>query len=258
MARERVHRELWLLELVGTAILVFGGLSAVCFVLARGSPLHDAVPSHSLRLLLTGVLFSACNSLIAISPIGRLSGSHLNPAVTLAFHALGRMSRRDVIGYVAAQVVGALGGAAALRVAWGPVADSVDGGATVPGVALPTAFALEAVMTAVLIGVILFCVSRVELTRWTPLAIWPVIALLVLVGAPYTGTSLNPARSLGPSLVFAEGVGVLWLYLLAPVAGGLAVALLLRRRHPSAQPQTVKLFQDMRPRAVTVAGGPRL
>jgi glucose 1-dehydrogenase len=166
--------------------------------------------------------------------------------VTLAFCALGRVRGTDVFGYIAAQLLGALLGAAVLRVAWRGIAESVDGGATVPSVRLTTAFALEAAMTAVLVVVILVFVSSVSLARWTPLAIWPVIALLVWGAASYTGTSLNPARSTGPALVFARGVDVLWLYLVAPTAGALAVAFLWRRRHPGAQPKTAKLFHDPR------------
>jgi aquaporin Z len=178
--------------------------------------------------------------------MGRLSGAHLNPAVTLAFRVLGRVSVHDVAGYIAAQVLGALTGAAALRLLWRGVADSVDGGATVAAVPLPTAFGLEAVMTALLIVVILFCVSKARLARWTPLAIWPLIAVLVWGGASYTGTSLNPARSAGPALVFRETLDTLWLYLTAPTLGAVAVALAWRRRHPAAQPKTAKLFHDTR------------
>lgn len=243
---EGVHLRIWAAELVATALLVLVGLSVVCLVFGRGSPVAEAIHSHSLRLLVTGLLFSGCNSLLAVSPIGRLSGAHLNPAVTLAFRVLGRVSASDVAGYLAAQLLGALAGAAALRILWGGVAESVDGGVTVPAVPLALAFGLEAGMTAVLIAVIFAFVSSSRLARWTPLAIWPVIALLVWAGASSTGTSLNPVRSAGPAVVFAEALDVLWLYLLAPTAGALAVALAWRRRHPDAHPKTAKLFHDPR------------
>jgi aquaporin Z len=239
------HWRIWAAECAGTGLLILGGLSVVCLVFGRGSPVPELLPSQSARLLLTGLLFSGCNSLLAVSPFGRLSGAHLNPAVTLAFRALGRVSRHDVVGYVLAQLVGAVAGAAALQLLWGPVADSIDGGVTVPTVSLPAAFALEAAMTALLVAVILFFVSNARLARWTPLAIWPLIALLVWGGAPYTGTSLNPVRSAGPAFVFAN-LDSLWLYLVAPTAGALAVALAWRRRHPAAQPKTAKLFHDSR------------
>jgi aquaporin Z len=241
-----LHARIWAAEFAATALLVFVGLSVVCFVFGRGSPSAEAIPSHSLRLLGVGLLFSGCNSLLAVSPLGRLSGAHLNPAVTLSFRVLGRVSNSDVAGYLGAQLLGALGGALLLRFLWRGVADSVDGGVTVPTVPVAAAFGLEAAMTGLLMIVILLFVSSVRLARWTPLAIWPVIAVLVWGGASYTGTSLNPARSAGPAVIFGEGLGVLWLYLLAPTAGAVAVGLAWRRRHPSAQPKTAKLFHDAR------------
>jgi aquaporin Z len=245
-AHQGLHLRIWAAEASATALLILFGLSVVCLVFGEGSPVAEAIPSHSLGLLVTGLVFSGCNSLLAVSPLGRLSGAHLNPAVTLAFRVLGRVSASDVAGYLSAQFLGALAGAAALRLIWRGVADSVDGGVTVPAVSLGAAFALEAAMTALLIAVIFAFVSNARLARWTPLAIWPVIAVLVWVGASATGTSLNPARSAGPALVFGEGLDVLWLYLLAPTAGALAVALAWRRRHPNAQPKTAKLFHDPR------------
>jgi aquaporin Z len=267
-AHEGYHWRIWAAELAGTALLIFGGLSVVCIIFGRDLPVAEVLPSESARFLLLGLVFSGLNSVIAVSPLGRLSGAHLNPAVTLTFRVLGHVGRYDVAGYLVAQLLGALIGAAALRLAWGGVANSVDGGVTRTTVSLPVAFAFEAAMTGLLIAVILFFVSSMRLARWTPLAIWPVIALLVWGGSPYTGTSLNPARSAGPAFVFATGLEPLWLYLVAPTAGALAVALAWRRRHPTAQPKTAKLFHDRRYECslaselpampVTQAGAPRL
>lgn len=240
------HWRIWTAELAATGLLLLGGLSVVCLDFGRGSPVVELLPSSSARLLLTGLLFSGCNSLLAVSPLGRLSGAHLNPAVTLAFYALGRVSRHDLGGYLVAQLLGAVAGAAALGLLWGSVADSVDGGVTVPTVPLPVAVALEVTMTAALIVVILLFVSSARLARWTALAIWPLIALMVWGGAPYTGTSLNPVRSAGPAFVFGYGLAPLWLYLVAPTAGALAVALAWRRLHPRMHPKTAKLFHDSR------------
>jgi aquaporin Z len=238
------HWRIWGAEALGTALLVLGALSAAAALLGEGTRVREVLPSESARLLVTGVLVGGCVSLIAVSPLGRLSGAHINPAVTLAFAALGRVSRHDVAGYLVAQLAGALGGAAAFRLLWGSVAFSIDGGVTHPTVPLPAAFALEAGMTAILLAAIFLFVSHERLARWTPAMLCPLLAVLVWQGSPSTGTSLNPARSEGPAVAFAD-LDDLWLYLTAPILGALAVALLWRRR-PTLRPLTAKLFHDAR------------
>jgi aquaporin Z len=213
----------WVAEAAGTGLLMLGGLSVIVALLAPGSPATDAVPSHSARLLIVGMLFGGCVTLIALSPIGRLSGAHLNPAVTLAYRVLGKVSWRDVASYLTAQLVGALAGSLAFRALWGAAAISVGGGETHSTIAAPAAFLLEAVMTAALVATVLAFGSRDRLMRWAPFAIVPVIAVLVWQAADYTGTSLNPARSAGPAIAFGN-VSDLWLYLVAPSAGGVALA----------------------------------
>lgn len=239
------HWWIWGAEASGTALLVLGALSSVALVLGDGSPVRESLSSESVRLLLTGLLVGGCVSLIVISPLGRLSGAHLNPAVTLAFRIVGRISGHDVVGYLLAQLAGALVGALAFRLLWGSVALSVDGGVTHPTVATPAAIAVEVGMTGLLVAMIFVFVSRERLMRWTPLMLWPLLGVLVWQGSPYTGTSLNPARSAGPAAAFSDFAD-LWLYLLAPVVGAVVVAALWQLRHPANQPKTAKLFHDPR------------
>lgn len=87
-------------ELLGTAFVVFVGLSAVVFNMGKGLPMERLIPDQSIRLLITGLLFSGSGSLVAISPLGKLSGAHLNPAMSLAFWAQGKMHHYDIGGYV--------------------------------------------------------------------------------------------------------------------------------------------------------------
>jgi aquaporin Z len=232
-------------EALGTAILVLGGLSAVCLDFGRGSPVSHLVPSVSLRLLLTGLLFAGTGSLVAVSPLGRLSGAHLNPCVTLAFWSSGHVSRSDLLGYIAAQLLGGLAGTAVLRLFWGQAAVSVKAGLTspLPGVAASAAFGIEALMTAILVLFIFGFTSFAKTARWTPLVIWIVIALLVWRGAPYTGCSLNPARSLGPAALFGS-YGALWIYLVGPPLGALSCASLFVWARSGRRPLTAKLFRD--------------
>jgi aquaporin Z len=236
-----LHWRCWGAEAAGTALLVVGALSAVALVLGEGSPLSGW--SSSARLLVTGLLVGVCVALIASSPLGRLSGAHINPAVTLGFWVLRMVRGRDVVGYVAAQATGALVGGLAFRWSWGGVARSVGGGVTHPTVATGVAIGIEAGMTAILMAMILVFVARERLARWTPVMLIALLALLIWKGSGYTGTSLNPARSAGPAVAFGD-LADLWLYLLGPILGALAVALLWRLALPSLRPKTAKLFHD--------------
>lgn len=238
------HWRMWGCELVGTLLLVAVGLSVVCVDFGTGAPLRALDPS--VRYLLNGLWFAGTGSLIALSPIGRTSGAHLNPIVSGAFFLLGRLHRHDLIGYVAAQLLGALAGAALLLAAWGPIARSVQVGATAPGPGVQPwqAVLLEAGMGAVEVLVILGFTSGRRTARFTPLALWLVNATLVWRFAALTGTSLNPARSFGPAVV-APLLGPYWIYVVGPVTGML-VGVALFRLVPGAEVLTTKLFHDER------------
>jgi aquaporin Z len=244
-AHSGFHWLIWGAEAAGTGLLVLSALSVVALDFAPGSPVAELVHSMSLRLLITGLLVGAVVSLIAVSPLGKLSGAHINPAVTAAFAAMGQMAAHDVIGYLVAQFTGALAGALAFRGLLGRTALSVSGGVTHPTVTTLLAVALEAGMTALLVAVIFFFLSRERLAGWTPIAICPVLALIIWRVAPYTGASLNPARSAGPAVAFAD-LRDLWLYCVAPVVGTLTVAVLWKGCLPGARPMTAKLFHDPR------------
>ena len=239
-----VHTTEWLCEAVGTMLLLLAGFSAICLDFGRGSWVAGVLPSVSARLLLTGALFAGSGSLVAISPIGRRSGAHLNPAITLAFWITGHVHPHDVAGYWVAQLLGALAGAAMTAVLWGETARSVDFGITTPGAGVSDAAAvgIEFLMSAMLVGTILVFLSIRRLMRWTPLANWVVVTVLVWQGAPHTGTSVNPARSLAPAVV-AQNFNHLWVYLVAPMVAGAAVAVLVRLL-PRLRPITARLFED--------------
>jgi aquaporin Z len=238
------HLVEWSAEFAGTALLLFFGLSAVVLDFAADSPVARVIPSQSVRLLLTGALFACTGSLVAISPLGRRSGGHINPCVTLAFWCMRKVHPHDLIAYVVAQVLGALAGAALVKLAWGMQAVSVDLGVTLPhsGMSPVDAFIVEAGMTALLVLTIYVFVSSMRTARWTPLAVFVLVTVLVWQVAPYTGTSLNPARSLAPALV-APDLRQLWVYIVGPIAGALIAAagwLLVARRDVV----TAKLFHD--------------
>src|SRR5512137_1886930 len=106
-----------LAELIGTALLVLVGLSLVILMFGAGSPIAQVIPSEGLRRLITGFLFGTTGALIALSPVGKVSGAHINPAVTLGFCLMQKINARVALGYVVAQLVGGIAGCVPL-LAW--------------------------------------------------------------------------------------------------------------------------------------------
>src|SRR5215469_17871596 len=216
-------------ELLGTAFLLFAGVSAVVFDFGTSSPLAHVLPDASIRRLITGLLFAGSGSLVAISPLGKLSGAHINPAVSLAFWLQGKMRQYDLAGYIASQLLGAAFGAGLAVLIWRERAVSVHNGVTVPGVGYPiwSVFLIEMGLTCLLVLAIFLFVSSHRLMRWTPLMTWILVAFMYWLAAPISGFSLNPARSFGPALVswFWRDQ---WLYYLAPPSGALLAVALFR------------------------------
>jgi aquaporin Z len=242
-AKAGLHWVEWGCELLGTALLLLGGMSAVALDFMPGSPVAAVLPSASARLLLTGALFAGTGSLVALTPFGRRSGAHINPAVTFAFWITRHVHRDDLGGYVLAQVVGGVGGAGLAALLWGSRLAAVGYARTVPGAGVPpwAAALLEGAMTAALLGLVFYLVSRPATARWTPLGTWVLVAVLVWRVAPLTGTSLNPARSLGPALL-AGALRVYWVYVAGPLGGAALAAGVARLLN--ARLQTAKMFHD--------------
>ena len=233
----------FLAELAGTALLVAVGLSLVILAFGRGSPLLALVPDAGLRRLLTGFLFGSTGALIALSPLGRHSGAHINPVVSTGFWLMGTLRGRHALGYVIAQLLGAALGALPL-LAWGRLGRSVDYGATLPGVHYGAAWALagETITTFALIVLLFFFVRHRGIRAYTP-ALFPFLyAVMVFVEAPISGTSTNPARSLGPALISGAWQDW-WVYWVGPCAGMLlGVALYRYTRLRDLEIEVAKLY----------------
>jgi len=242
-----LHFGEWAAELVGTAVLVFGALSSVAIVFHPGSAFEDWIPSLSVRLLLLGLVFGVIIVAIATSPIGRLSGAHLNPVVTLAFWITGHVHPHDLFGYWTAQLAGGVFGTLALRAVWADTAAGVDYGAITPEVGAAAAVAIEALMVGVLIGAMFLFLSARAWVRWTPVAAGVVVTVDTWLGSELTNTGLNPARTLGPSIVSGQWQEW-WVYFLGP-AGGAALVAVLWLMVPRVI-LTAKLFHDPSYRSV--------
>lgn len=218
----------FLSELIGTALLVGVGLSLVILDFGHGSPVLRWLPDAGLRRAITGFLFGSTGALIALSWVGKESGAHINPVVSLAFCLMGKQRPSHAAGYVVAQFTGAVLGALPLLL-WGGIGHSVAYGATTPGRGYTFGQAIlgETVTTFALVAGLFVFLRHDRFRSFTP-ALFPFLyAFMVFVEAPVSGTSTNPARTLGPAVVSGAWRGW-WVYWVGPLAGALLGVLLFR------------------------------
>jgi aquaporin Z len=217
-------------ELLGTFWLVFGGCGSA--VLAA------AFPEVGIGLVGVSLAFGLTVVTMAYA-VGHISGGHFNPAVTLGLLAGGRIKASDVLPYIVAQLIGAVLAAAALAyIAGGNGTDAVAGGLATNGFgdhspghySQGVAFVTEFLMTFFFLLIILGVTDGRAPTGFAPLAIGLALTLIHLVSIPITNTSVNPARSTGPALLVGGwALSQLWLFWVAPIAGGMAAGVLHRQ-----------------------------
>ena len=218
-------------EFLGTFVLVLMGCGSAVFL---GVSIAGIV----------GVSFAFGISLLAmVYAIGGISGCHINPAVSISMLAAGKISAKDTAIYIAAQCVGAIIGAAALYgIAIGsPSYGGLDitglgqngyAEASPEGFSITSAFIAEVLLTFIFLLVIHGSISEKAPKGFAGIPIGLSLVLIHLVGIPVTGTSVNPARSLGPAvilgLVDSTALSQLWLFWVTPIIGGLIAAVVWR------------------------------
>jgi aquaporin Z len=216
-------------EFIGTMSLVlFGCGTAVISGMAASGPAGAG---------LLGISIAFGFAVVAMAyAIGGISGCHINPAVTIGVLTAGKMTVKDAVGYIIAQCLGAILGAAVLYLIavgrpgfkmpeWGLGANGWGEG-YLGGYSLLSAFVIETVMTFLFVFVILGTTSKFGNGAMAGLAIGVTLMLIHLVTIPVTGTSVNPARSLGPA-IFSGGKALsqLWLFFVAPIIGAIIAAI---------------------------------
>jgi len=215
-----------LAEVIGTACLVYvgAGSAAATGVIAAGTkvPFSMAqlgVISFAFMFVIVGVVYA----------IGHVSGGHINPAVTLALAVSGKFGWRQVPGYLAAQVVGALIGALSYFVTLGKAAAVAAGGGVTAYNSATMGFGrgtlIEGIGTAILVFVIFGVIDHRAVPGWAPMAIGSAVFAIIIILGPATGAAINPARYLG-AMIWQSAFGgtVSWpqapAYLIGELAGG--------------------------------------
>ena len=218
-------------EFLGTAILVFIGAAAAMLSFDYGM----AGASPSAGVVATALAFGLVMLILAYA-FGPISGAHINPAVTIGLLAAGRISIVEAVGYWIVQVVGGIAGAAVLRgIVSGAQGYSTSkqglgadgyGDASMIYLGAGGAFVAEVVLTFIFVSVVLAVTSKSAATVVSAASIGFALGTVHLVGIPLTGTSVNPARSIGPALfVGGDAISQLWLFILAPLVGGVIAAI---------------------------------
>jgi len=210
-------------ELIGTLVLVLIGCGSAVIA---GQYIGFAGISFAFGLAVLAMVYA----------IGSISGCHINPAITVAMFVAGKIKGKDAVGYIIAQCIGGIIGAGILLA----IANGLDGysidnglgqngyGAESPaGYAMWACFVAELVLTAVFLFAIFGSTSKGAPKGFAGLSIGLTLVFIHLVGIPITGTSVNPARSLGPAVfVGGEALPQLWLFWVAPLVGGILAAII--------------------------------
>jgi len=197
-------------EFVGTLVLVL----IACGV-AVASGVHYIGTALAFGLVIVAMAYS----------IGNVSGCHINPAVSLGMALTNRMSWKECCEYIVAQILGAIAGAALLGVILNDFS-SLGGNALQGSVTTWTGLLVEVILTFIFVLVILGVTDKKENGHATGIVIGLTLTLVHLFGLPFTGTSVNPARSIGPALLQGgDALKQLWIFILAPLVGAILAAL---------------------------------
>ncbi|GHU43797.1 aquaporin Z [Clostridia bacterium] len=210
----------YLAEFIGTGVLVFMGC---------GSAIFSGVSEFGPQLT---VAFAFGLSIIAMAyVIGNISGCHINPAVSLAMLLQKRIGGKDFVGYVIAQVLGSIAAAAGLRLmllltGLKDRTGGAIGANSIANTGLKGALLIEIILTFIFVFTILGVTADESKGSVAGLVIGLTLTFVHIVGIPLTGTSVNPARSIGPAIFsHVDSLGSLWVFIAAPLVGAVIASL---------------------------------
>ena len=240
------HWPEYLIEALGLGLFMVSACVFGTLLGHPGSPAVHAVPDPFMRRVLMGLAMGLTAVALIYSPWGQRSGAHFNPATTLTFWWLGKVATADAVFYVAAQTVGGIAGVMLAAAIIGPLlADpAVLYVVTLPGPAGPAAaFVAEIVITFILMSVVLRVSNTGGLARFTGLFAGALVTTYIIVEAPLSGMSMNPARTLA-SAIGGSTWTAFWIYVIAPPLGMLLAARVYLSRHGLARVFCAKLHHD--------------
>ena len=239
----RSHWPEYLMEAGEMSLYMFCTCSFATLLQHPSSPVRHFFVSNIARRALMGLAIGATVIALVMSPWGKQSGGHINPAMTFAFYRLGKIAPWDALFYGVAQFSGATSGVAlaTFLLKGAPGDGSVRYAVTAPGVyGAGVAFAAELVISFILMIAVLLATNHARLARYTPYFVGSLYAVNITFETPLSGMSMNPARTFGPA-AFGGYWHALWIYFIAPTAGMLAAAAVFLRARRGAPPYCAKL-----------------
>jgi len=239
---------LYFFEASELAIFMISACSFNVFLFDPSYPAFHLIPNAIVRRIFMGIAMGITAILIIHSPMGKRSGAHFNPAITVTYFRLRKISQWDAMFYVLFQFFGGVLGVAVAALFFGSTLAQpmVEYAVTIPGThGVPAAFFAELFMAGLLMAVVLWMTNRPSLATYTSYSVGMLIAFYILFFAPVSGFSINPARTTG-SAVFAGIWTAGWLYFAAPLLGMLVAAEIYLRLFGADRILCAKLHPDRR------------
>jgi aquaporin Z len=227
VSRSRNHNIYkYLAEAAGLALFMISACLFTALLEYPGTGIRNIIPSDFIRRIPMGIAMGLTAYGIITSPIGKRSGAHINPAITIAQLRLGNINGIDAFFYILFQFIGGLFGVLLCAMILGDIISDhyVNYVVTIPGKSGVLAAALgEFVIAVVMISMVLYTSSTKKWKSFTPLLAGILVMLNVIFEAPYSGFGMNPARTVASALPAGNWTGI-WIYILIPVAAMLLVA----------------------------------
>lgn len=254
----RLHWPEYLMEAGEAGFYLFSACAVATLLWHPASPIQQYLAGDAVRRVLMGLGMGATIIAIVLSPWGKQSGAHFNPALTLTFYRLGKVAWWDAVFYCAAQLSGAVAGVAlaSLVLEGAPAHKAVRYAATLPGIyGDAIAFVAELAISFILMSAILFASNHGVLAPYTHYFAAILAAVYIAFESPLSGMSTNPARTFGPAL-YGSYWHALWIYFIGPPLGMLGAAELFLRARERKGPYCAKLHHSNDKRCIFHHGGP--